>query len=186
MPNVSDLPSDVVAAYVAGAFTIIALLIGAVFSAVTGVLTIKRSFKERNGQLAISISTAIAQQPELAIRFAVGVLKVELFGENDEVTGITRFVPLNARITMGRGETNEFILKDVNNTISRVHCGLVSDGRNVYIEDYASVNGTKLNENPVTPGKPKKLKNGDVIALPALGRPVFVVTFFTVHHSSFW
>lgn len=182
-----DTPPEVTAAYIAGFFTILALVVGAVFSSVTGVLAIARSIKERHGRLSIEISMAIAKEPGLARRFAVGVIKVEMFGENPDAAGQVRFVPLNARITVGREDTNEFVLQDVKRVVSRMHCGFVSDAKFVYLEDYGSVNGTLLNGVAVVPGTPCRLKNGDKIRLPALGEnPTFEATFYAIHRSSFW
>jgi len=182
-----NLSPEVAAAYVAGSFTILALVIGAVFSSVTGILAIVRSIKERHGRLSIEISLAIAEEPGLARRFAVGVIKVERFGENLEAAGQIRFVPLNARITVGRDDANEFVLQDVRRVISRMHCGFVSDAKHVYLEDYGSANGTLLNDVPVIAGGPRRLKNGDKISLPALeAQPTFEATFYEIHRSSFW
>ncbi|HEY1224914.1 MAG TPA: FHA domain-containing protein [Brevundimonas sp.] len=183
----TGISPEVTAAYIGGFFTVIALIVGAVFSSITGILAIARSIKERHGRLSMEISMAIANEPGIARRFAIGVIKVEMFGENEEARGEIRFVPLNARITVGRDASNEFILQDIKRVVSRMHCGFVSDGKRVYVEDYGSVNGTSVNGVAVEPGSPRELKNGDTITLPALvEKPTFVATFYEIHRSSFW
>lgn len=77
-------------------------------------------------------------------------------------------------ITLGRADDNDVPLAD--DTISSHHAELVIDdvtGR-ITLEDLGSTNGTELNEEPVHPGKPVDLSDGDVVCF---GDAVYL--FFT-------
>ncbi len=77
-------------------------------------------------------------------------------------------------VTLGRADDNDVPLAD--DTISSHHAELVLDdvtGR-VTLEDLGSTNGTQLNDEPVHPGKPVDLSDGDVVCL---GDAVYL--FFT-------
>lgn len=77
-------------------------------------------------------------------------------------------------ISLGRAEDNDVPLAD--DTISSHHAELVLDdvtGR-VTLEDLGSTNGTEVNEEPVHPGKPVDLHDGDIVCF---GDAVYL--FFT-------
>lgn len=77
-------------------------------------------------------------------------------------------------ISLGRADDNDVPLAD--DTISGHHAELVLDdvtGR-VTLEDLGSTNGTEHNDEPVHPGKPVDLSDGDVVCL---GDAVYL--FFT-------
>jgi pSer/pThr/pTyr-binding forkhead associated (FHA) protein len=63
--------------------------------------------------------------------------------------------------SMGR----EGDIQIVDPRISRRHAQVVSANDQIVVEDLGSTNGTKLNDQPVTPGEKKVLKAGDVISL---------------------
>lgn len=52
-----------------------------------------------------------------------------------------------------------------NTTISRRHCMIKNDGRDIYLEDLGSLNGTFVNGIQLTAHVPVKLSDGDVIML---------------------
>ena len=85
------------------------------------------------------------------------------------------FIPINSRVTLGRNDDNDITFPDDN--ISRYHCGFVSEGGDVYIEDYRSLNGTMLNNVKLETGS-CKLKPGDNILVDR-----FVLEFRNVHVS---
>ena len=49
--------------------------------------------------------------------------------------------------------------------ISRLHCRIDSVDNGYAITDLDSRNGTKLNEEPILPGQPYHLANGDIISI---------------------
>ena len=50
-------------------------------------------------------------------------------------------------------------------TISRCHALITFDGKDYYIEDQGSSNGTFVNGRELEEGKKKKLSSGDIIML---------------------
>jgi hypothetical protein len=52
---------------------------------------------------------------------------------------------------------------DPNNTISRRHASIVRDGRKYILVDLDSTNGTRLNGEPILPGKQMPISSGNVI-----------------------
>jgi pSer/pThr/pTyr-binding forkhead associated (FHA) protein len=60
------------------------------------------------------------------------------------------FVPMNSRVTIGRGDDNDIVLQDGGSTVSRFHCGFIADQHNVWIDDYKSLNGTIVAGREIT------------------------------------
>jgi hypothetical protein len=118
--------------------------------------------RRRNSELAFSISSAIDGNPGLARRFAVGIVKVVDDNTSEKKNiGKILFIPFNSRVTVGRDSRNDLVLLDDKLHISRWHCGLVSDGDAVYVEDFSAINETELNNSLL--GRGGKLKDGDHI-----------------------
>lgn len=61
---------------------------------------------------------------------------------------------------IGRMEANDVVIDDP--TVSRFHAEIFKDGKNFYVRDLESTNGTFVNGNRV---KVKKLHDGDIITL---------------------
>jgi pSer/pThr/pTyr-binding forkhead associated (FHA) protein len=95
-------------------------------------------------------------------RFAVGVIKV-VEPPNHPEAGKVYFIPMNARVTVGRSEDNDIVLSDKNDWLSRWHCGLIADQNSVWIDDFISKNGTKIGSERIS--TPYLLKTGDEIVL---------------------
>ena len=76
-------------------------------------------------------------------RFAVGIIKV-VAPKNHTEWGKVHFIPMNARVTVGRSEDNDIVLMDDKESLSRWHCGFIANQHSVWIDDYKSLNGTKV------------------------------------------
>jgi pSer/pThr/pTyr-binding forkhead associated (FHA) protein len=70
---------------------------------------------------------------------------------------------MNSRVTVGRHQDNDIKLTDEKNSLSRWHCGFVSDQTGVWLEDYRSINGTSVNGMKIS--SPTALNTGDKISL---------------------
>lgn len=115
--------------------------------------------REMKLSFAATSSTDVEAARRLGEQFAVGFVKV-LSGEQRE----RFFIPANARITIGRGKENYI---DVNEPgASRRHCGLASDERNAYLEDYGSTSGVLVNGQRQS-GRGVALADGDIITIGA-------------------
>lgn len=64
------------------------------------------------------------------------------------------------RITIGRRSTNDIVIDSP--AISGEHAAIVADGRDVYLEDLNSTNGTRVNGQPV---RKHFLQDGDLVEL---------------------
>ncbi len=125
--------------------------------------TAMRDAKRRQSEISLDVTKLLLDPEKSAVvsrRFAVAVVKV-MDGWEASRKGLVLFIPINARVTIGRDETNDVVLgvKDV----SRFHCGLVSEGQKVFLEDYCSTNGVSVNGAPVPRGGSVRLKNADQI-----------------------
>lgn len=75
--------------------------------------------------------------------------------------GVLREIPLGQqRITIGRREDNDLCLND--KATSSQHAVIITIGRNSYLQDLKSTNGTLVNGTPV---QKHTLKHGDVILI---------------------
>ena len=64
-------------------------------------------------------------------------------------------------LTVGRNAANNITLKDP--YISRNHCKISTDGKNYFIEDFDSQNGTFINGHPIK--NKTRLNTGDIVSL---------------------
>lgn len=77
---------------------------------------------------------------------------------------IKEYYPIREEISLGRSGDNNIVIKDP--YISKRHFKIIEDGKNHYLEDLNSANGTYLNEKKLF--NPVKLKNGDIIKIGQL------------------
>jgi FHA domain len=163
-------PDGEVATY-AATIALIGVLFSAAVSAVIAWITSYNTTRleqvKRQTELALQISQIISVrdtgvQTSAMRRFAVAIIKVlEPVGHKQQ--GLVYFIPMNSRITIGRDDDNDIVLKDEKNWLSRWHCGLIADQRNVWIDDYASTNGTEVHGKKIR--ESQLLKDGDKIQI---------------------
>ncbi|GEM_PF-1446513 len=67
------------------------------------------------------------------------------------------------RLTAGRESSNYIVLEG--NTISRRHVEFLTEGRQYFVRDLKSNNGTLLNDTKLTPNEKILLRSGDVIQI---------------------
>jgi pSer/pThr/pTyr-binding forkhead associated (FHA) protein len=85
-------------------------------------------------------------------------------------------LPLTKEVNIGRLDPASGSFPDVDLTregglrrgVSRRHAKITRRGREVFIEDLGSINGTFLNRRKLTPYFPQKLKSGDELQLGTL------------------
>jgi pSer/pThr/pTyr-binding forkhead associated (FHA) protein len=85
-------------------------------------------------------------------------------------------VPLTKEVNIGRLDPSSAWFPEVDLTndgglekgVSRYHAKITRRGREVFIEDLGSVNGTFLNRKKLTPYLSQALKNGDELQLGTL------------------
>ena len=85
-------------------------------------------------------------------------------------------VPLTKEVTIGRLDRTSASFPDVDLTtddaldkgVSRHHAKITRRGREVFIEDLGSMNGTFVNRKKLTPYLPEALRNGDQLQLGKL------------------
>lgn len=65
------------------------------------------------------------------------------------------------RITAGRDHANYVVLDG--RTVSRKHVEILSEGKQFFVRDLKSNNGTLLNEKPIDPNEKALLRSGDMI-----------------------
>ena len=65
-----------------------------------------------------------------------------------------------ANLTIGRVQGNDIVLKDM--TVSRLHATIVVKGRNLFVSDQGSKNGTIVNATKVTSAE---LSHGDIVRI---------------------
>ena len=68
---------------------------------------------------------------------------------------------------IGRSPRNSTLLVD-DRTLSREHARLFAEDDALYIEDLASTNGTRVNDQPIAPRTPTSLVRGDTLQLGAV------------------
>lgn len=137
-----------------------------------------REMHDRQSDVSLDISKLLLEPTKshaASRRFAVAVIKIVKSPEDDQ-KGLVMFIPYNSRVTIGRDDANDVVLSD--RYVSRFHCGIVSDGHSVYLEDYCSTNGVQLNGATVPGGTSVPLKNGDSVTFCS-----YQMRFQTVHHS---
>ncbi len=137
-----------------------------------------REMHDRQSDMSLDISKLLLEPTKARAasrRFAVAVMKIIKGPEGDQ-KGLVMFIPYNSRVTIGRDESNDVVLSD--GYVSRFHCGIVSDGQSVYLEDYCSTNGVQLNGATVPGGTSVPLENEDSVTFCD-----YEMRFQTVHHS---
>jgi hypothetical protein len=85
-------------------------------------------------------------------------------------------MPLTKEVTIGRLDPTSASFPDVDLTrndaldkgVSRRHAKITRRGREVFIEDLGSINGTFINRKKLTPYFPEALRNGDQLQLGEL------------------
>jgi hypothetical protein len=156
----SMLPTDWPAAAIA---TVIGAMASAIVALIVAFRTAMREAKRRQSEISLDVTKLLLDPEKSAAasrRFAVAVVKV-VDGWELSKKGLVLFIPINSRVTIGRDERNDVVL-DVDD-VSRFHCGLVSEGKRVFIEDYCSTNGVRVNGAPVPRGGGVRLRNADEI-----------------------
>ncbi len=91
-------------------------------------------------------------------------------------------LPLTKEVNIGRLDPASASFPDIDLTsdgglekgVSRRHAKITRRGREVFIEDLGSINGTFLNRKKLTPYLPQALKSGDELQL---GRLILQVSF---------
>ncbi len=80
----------------------------------------------------------------------------------------------DSQVIVGRSHPRHTFVPDVDlwalgieqaRTVSRRHCRISSHGAAFFVEDLGSMNGTRLNDQPVEPGRTYRLSDGDQIAM---------------------
>ena len=97
-------------------------------------------------------------------------------------------VPLTEEVTIGRLDAASASFPDVDLTrddaldkgVSRRHVKITRRGREVFIEDLGSMNGTFLNYRRLTPYLPQVLRDGDELLM---GRLMLRVSFTKERHQ---
>ena len=78
------------------------------------------------------------------------------------------------QIIIGRSHPRHTFVPDVDlwalgveqaRTVSRRHCRISSQGESFFLEDLGSMNGTRLNDQPVEPGRTYRLGGGDRLSV---------------------
>lgn len=92
-------------------------------------------------------------------------------------------IPVQGEILVGRGDATSQHMPDVDldafdalqHGVGRRHARLLMQGGQMLLEDLDSVNGTRINKQRLTPGRPQPLHDGDEVHFGTL-----ITTF---HHS---
>jgi hypothetical protein len=161
-PSEKDSNSALWAAVITGAVTMIGLILQLGYNAREArrveKTTAEEEQKQRKRELALKIADLAGKDRAAARRFAIGLVKIEKVGdtpdqnEKSSVRGKVYFIPMNSRFSLGRDEQNDIHLhdsslpNDLNQVLSRYHCGFVADQHNVVVEDFHSRNGTWVND----------------------------------------
>ncbi len=80
-----------------------------------------------------------------------------------ELPGRGTFALTRLRTVIGREFGDILLREDLN--VSRIHCALIAEGHNLYLEDLGSSNGTFLNGTRIQPQKHYPLSDGDTVQL---------------------
>ena len=71
------------------------------------------------------------------------------------------------QFTVGRTESNDIYIPE--SSISGLHCTFYRQEDGTFaIRDEGSTNGTRVNDEPLSPTEPRELKNGDIIQIGAV------------------
>jgi cell division protein FtsL len=162
--------------------SLLTALISAVVSVIVAQIqasrTARNELSKRQSDLSIEVSKLLIRD-ETAVgaarRFAIGVAKV-LDDKHGGQQGLVCFIPIYSRVTIGRDSSNDIVLNGP--TLSRFHCGFFSEAQAIYIEDYRSTNGTRVNGKAVASGKSLRLQDGDEILISD-----YEIKFHYIHRS---
>jgi hypothetical protein len=154
-------------AVVAAVISLGGVIVSAGLAWFTAQNTVRLEQAKRQSELALKISELVSapdkgQRVAAMRRYAVAVVKIVQPVDHSE-RGMVYFIPMNSRITVGRADENDIVLKDEQNFLSRWHCGFIADQKRVWIDDYKSTNGTRLRGIEIT--EPQELKNDDEIEI---------------------
>jgi hypothetical protein len=131
-----------------GFIALVGVLASAAVAWITARNTVRSEYIKRQSDLALQISQIVATHDEKARkeamrRFAVGIIKVVEPRDHAQF-GMVFFIPMNSRVTMGRAADNDIVLEDNKNWLSRWHAGFIASQHEVWIDDFASKNGTMV------------------------------------------
>lgn len=147
---------------------IISALIGGVAGAIISLISsfiitrlkIKQEVKVWNSDFAVNYSKLLIENPkaaaQLARQFAIGLIIVR---DDEGQTARKHFIPYQCKVSVGRNEDNDIVLSD--STVSRDHGIFFYRGNQVYYQDFAPRNATKVNGNAIE--KVCHLASGDKI-----------------------
>ncbi len=114
-------------------------------------------------------STVVSDTPPPAARRDSGlVLQAHVAGRTDEMP-VTK-----AELTLGRGDDNDVILEG--RQVSGHHARLSFEAGQLQVMDLGSLNGTRLNGQPLPPRQPTSLRIGDTIQIAKYAFAVRVAT----------
>jgi hypothetical protein len=152
-PSSPSVPNTA-AAIIALVGVILSAIVSAALAWLTARNTIRSEHSKRQSELALKISDLVSAQDADARRaamrrFAVGIVKV-VEPKNHPEQGKVHFIPMNSRVTVGRSDDNDIVLKDKENSLSRWHCGFIANQHSVWIDDYKSLNGTNVGGQPIS------------------------------------
>jgi serine/threonine protein kinase len=108
-----------------------------------------------------SQTVAVAHRPTISALLAISAL--------DEPVAL-----LDPQVIVGRSHPRHTFVPDVDlwalgveqaRTVSRRHCRISSHGVSFFVEDLGSMNGTRLNDRPIEPGRTYGLSDGDQITI---------------------
>jgi hypothetical protein len=167
----------------------ITALIGVIVSAVVSLIlawfaaqaAVRSEHAKRQSELALKISDMVSAADDTSRRsamrrFAVGLVKI-VGPEKHEEYGNVHFIPMNSRVTVGRSDDNDIVLTDKDVSLSRWHCGFISDQQRVWLDDFKSSNGTKVGGQKISGSQ--ELKSGDEITLGP-----FKLHYQTIHPNT--
>jgi hypothetical protein len=157
----------IVAAIIAFIGVVVSAIVSLILAWFAAHAAVRSEHAKRQSELALKISDMVSAADETSRRsamrrFAVGLVKI-VGPEKHEEYGNVHFIPMNSRVTVGRSGDNDIVLTDKDVSLSRWHCGFISDQHRVWLDDYKSSNGTKVGGQKISGSQ--ELKSGDEITL---------------------
>ncbi|HEV7676385.1 MAG TPA: family 16 glycoside hydrolase [Candidatus Angelobacter sp.] len=101
----------------------------------------------------------------LKVRKKDGYLQIVSGLDNGRKYNLDRDVMRIGAIAKDGATSNDIVVRDVEHMISRFHCEIHSQEGKFYLIDCNSANGTRIDKQRITPGKPVQLKNGTRVDL---------------------
>lgn len=101
----------------------------------------------------------------LKLRKKDGYLQVVSGLDNGKKYNLDRELVRIGAIAQDGGEKNDIVVRDVGHVVSRFHCEVHSQNGKFYVIDCNSANGTRIDKQRITPGRPMQLKNGTRVDL---------------------